>query len=303
MQHLLSIHDLNNDEILALFEDADHYVKNGVTGRELDGFIVATLFYEASTRTRLSFETAAYRLGAQVIGFHDAKSSSVSKGETLTDTIRVVQSYADLIVLRHTEAGGAREAATVATVPVVNAGDGHNEHPTQTLCDLYTIHKRIGAFAGLRVAMTGDLRFGRTAHSLSLALARFGAHLVWVGPPELQMDADIAEQVVALGGTYEQVPMLRTVIADLDVIYVTRPQRERWADETQAPPTEVVSRELIALGKPEVMIMHPLPRTEELATDIDETPNAAFFEEVQLSVPMRMAILMRSLAGTTPQYR
>jgi aspartate carbamoyltransferase catalytic subunit len=263
--------------------------------------VMATLFYEPSTRTRLSFESAMLRLGGAVIGTEAARSfSSAIKGETLEDTVRMVSTYADLIVLRHDEAGAAARAAAVASVPVVNAGDGPGEHPTQALLDLYTIERELGHVEGVHVAFCGDLRFGRTARSLALLLALYpDVRFTFVAPAVIQVGADILTRLEARGITYRLADQLTDVIDDVDVVYQTRVQKERFTDplEYEQAKTAIridgaIMRQLPATA----IVMHPLPRVDEIAPEVDADPRAAYFRQAANGVAIRMALLEMLLA-------
>ncbi len=307
LPHLTRITDLDDRAILDLFAAADEIRQaDGRDGRanvlgSHSGRIVAMLFYEPSTRTRLSFESASLRLGADVIGFADPKIASVSKGESLIDTIRTVQRYADAIVIRHPAEGAAMLASQVAAVPIINAGDGGHEHPTQTLFDLYTIHQRFPSIAGRTIGMTGDLLYGRTVHSLAKAAAHFGAKLVFIAPEQLQVPPHLREPLVQQTNV-RIVSELDEVIADLDVLYVTRVQTERMDEAFKAklgtmPP---LSRLRLGNAKSNLLILHPLPRVDEIAYDVDDDERAWYFEQVANGVVMRMAILDRVLSLAQP---
>jgi aspartate carbamoyltransferase catalytic subunit len=330
---LVSIEDLPTSEIERIFELADDFAQalaRGETRRIADGLIMATLFYEPSTRTRLSFESAMHRLGGTVISSPDMHASSAAKGESLADTARVVSAYADLIVLRHPYDGAAQVAAEYAQVPVINAGDGSREHPTQTLCDLYILRRKKGQLKGLTVAICGDLKFGRTVHSLIYALARFGANIITapfggMEVPEYVLDRVAAErnyrfstvtldelksqesgldalyltpsaphQMVLFTGTnpLENVPAARPP-ASLDAFYLTRLQRERLAANDALPCHYVAfdARALRTSRTHDAVIMHPLPRTDELAYELDSDPRAVYFEQAAAGVPVRMALI------------
>jgi aspartate carbamoyltransferase catalytic subunit len=273
----------------------------GVRDDRLAHRVMATLFYEPSTRTRLSFESAMLRLGGAVIGTEAAHAfSSAIKGETLEDTVRMVSTYADLIVLRHDEAGAAARAASVASVPVVNAGDGPGEHPTQALLDLYTIERELGHVEGVRVAFCGDLRFGRTARSLALLLALYpGVRLAFVAPAVIQMGGDILARLEARGVECRLANQLTDVLDDVDVVYQTRVQKERFTDplEYEQARTAIridgaIMRQLPATA----IVMHPLPRVDEIAPEVDADPRAAYFRQAANGVAIRMALLEMLLA-------
>jgi aspartate carbamoyltransferase catalytic subunit len=258
--------------------------------------VMATLFYEPSTRTRLSFESAMLRLGGSVIGTEAARTfSSAIKGETLEDTVRMVSTYADLIVLRHDEAGAAARAASVASVPVVNAGDGPGEHPTQALLDLYTIERELGHIDGVRVAFCGDLRFGRTARSLALLLALYpDVRLTFVAPPVIQVGADILARLEARGVACTLAEQLTDVLDDVDVVYQTRVQKERFTDPVEYEQARTAIRIDGAIMRQlpaNAIVMHPLPRVDEIAPEVDADPRAAYFRQAANGVAIRMALL------------
>lgn len=301
LPHLARIADLDDRAISDLFAAADRLRSEPAAARKHSNRIVAMLFYEPSTRTRLSFESAAHRIGAQVIGFADPKVASAAKGESLIDTIRTVQRYADAIVLRHPSEGAAMLASKVAMVPIINAGDGGHEHPTQTLFDLYTLRQRLGSLRGKTIGMIGDLLFGRTVHSLAKASARFGAKLIFVAPPELQLPDHLREQLSA-HTSITLVPELERVIGELDVLYVTRLQTERMDEAFRAKlrAMKPLSRSQLSGAKPNLLIMHPLPRVDELGYDVDAHPGGWYFEQLANGVVMRMAILDRLLSLATP---
>ncbi len=287
MKHLVSIHDLSDDTIRALLGSADEMANSRVRHKDdLDGRIVCTAFFEPSTRTRLSFEAAAHRLGASVIGFSDPATTSSTKGETLEDTVRMLAGYADLIVMRHPKEGAAKRATKVSSVPMVNAGDGPGEHPTQTLIDLYTMQKTRGALQGLKVALVGDLKFGRTVHSLLPALQRFGAKPIAVAAPGLELPPALAKDVTATD--------LETAAREADVLYVTRVQKERFTDAADYEKVKMhfrIDADLLARTGSKAVIMHPLPRVGEIDDSVDAMPAAKYFEQARNGVPVRMAVL------------
>ncbi|MBN1811837.1 MAG: aspartate carbamoyltransferase [Anaerolineae bacterium] len=294
---LLSIDDLNKAGIKMILDQATQMEEQCQEQPKLDllnGRILATLFYEPSTRTRLSFESAMHRLGGDVLSAASAaKTSSAAKGETLGDAARVISGYAHLIVQRHPEILSAKQAAEGATVPVINAGDGSHEHPTQALLDLYTIQKERGQIDGLRIAMAGDLRYGRTVHSLSKALAHWDVTLTLVSPPSLQMPPLITHKLKQKI-TVDETEDLTAVMEACDVLYVTRIQRERFqepADYDKVKDSYVITRKLVNSANPEITIMHPLPRVNEIATDVDELPGAAYFRQADNGVWARMALM------------
>lgn len=260
----------------------------------LQGKTVATLFFEPSTRTRLSFETAAQNLGANIIGFSSKKTTSAEKGETLSDTIKMVESYADIIVMRNPVDGSARRAAEISSKPVVNAGDGSNQHPTQTLLDLYTIQKAFGRLDDLNIGMVGDLKYGRTVHSLAIALKNFeNINLFLVSPESLKMPANILEDCCKKMRIRES-SELESILPELDVLYVTRIQKERFPDPLDYEKVKdayIIAPELLKKAKKKLKIMHPLPRVNEISTAVDSTPHALYFEQAANGIPVREAVL------------
>lgn len=295
-QHLCGIDDFDRSTREALFSRAARHADAPSKNPVLDGKIVACLFFEPSTRTHLSFESAAQRLGMGVIGFDDPSVTSAAKGETLEDTIRVVQTFADCIVLRHPEAGAAARAAAVAGVPVVNAGDGDNEHPTQTLLDMFTVQRECGRLNGLNIVFAGDVRWGRTAHSLALAMAP-GNQLTFVAPDALQVTDDFAAETAARGAAVSKTQRLADAVPAADVIYMTRPQRERWPEGVTDSDVDVLTPELLQTAKSDAIVMHPLPRTAELPVACDADQRARYFQQVANGVPVRMAILEHLLGA------
>lgn len=296
--HLVSSRDLDRSTLDELLVRAHRMAADaGPHSRRLHGKIMATLFYEPSTRTRLSFESAMLRLGGQVLAAADAMhQSSAAKGETLEDTVRVVSEYADVIVLRHPEQGAARRAAGVSRVPVINAGDGAGEHPTQALLDLFTIQQELGRLDHLRIGLAGDLRHGRTAHSLALLLALFdGIELMLIAPSELQLAVDVRDELQGLGVVVREEPDLEQAAPNLDVLYQTRVQRERFQGDGARIP--VVDATLMRRLPDRAILMHPLPRVDEIAPEVDADPRAAYFRQARNGLPVRMAILDRLLGS------
>ncbi|MGQ9458707.1 MAG: aspartate carbamoyltransferase [Anaerolineae bacterium] len=260
----------------------------------MEGLILATLFFEPSTRTRLSFETAMLRLGGQVITVADPKTSSAAKGESLADSVRTVEGYADVIVIRHPEKGSAQVAADAVAIPVINAGDGAGQHPTQALLDVYTIQKEKGRLEGLAVTLAGDLKNGRTVHSLAYLLVRFGMRLFFAAPPSLEMPAEITEDLRRRGAHITETTDLAAAMRESDVVYVTRIQRERFADPAEYERLKgsyVVDMAMVRQAKPGITILHPLPRVDEITPDVDAYEGAAYFRQVANGVPIRMALL------------
>jgi aspartate carbamoyltransferase catalytic subunit len=296
---VISIADLTKDDIAAVLAQAARFESRLIQDRWplqlLSGRICATVFYEPSTRTRLSFESAMHRLGGSVISVADAlKSSSAVKGETIYDSAHMIESYADVIVQRHPAVGSARALADAASVPVINAGDGTGEHPSQAMLDLYTIERERGSLDDLTVAMVGDLKNGRTVHSLSQALLHWGAKLVLISPPQLGMPDDLLASLQASGVRVEQTTDLRAGLAQADVAYITRVQHERFASEAeylQFKGVYVIDARTVQAAKPGMIVMHPLPRVDEIATDVDVLPNAAYFKQARYAVFVRMALL------------
>lgn len=292
---IVSIKDLKKEEIDEIFKVADSMVPylNGNSLDILKGKVLATLFFEPSTRTKMSFEASMYKLGGNVITFSDPKSTSFAKGETLADTIRMVDAYSDVIVIRHSYEGAAKLAAHFAEHPVINAGDGAGQHPTQTLLDLYTIKKEKGKLNNLNIGFVGDLKYGRTVHSLTHALAEFGANLYFISPAILQMPEYIVHEI-SEKVNHTITDNLEEVLKDLDVIYVTRIQKERFGDINEyqkVAGSYIVDKKLLESAKKDVIVMHPLPRINEISTDVDSLPNAKYFRQAANGVPIRMALL------------
>jgi len=260
----------------------------------LGGHILANIFYEPSTRTASSFHTAMQRLGGQVLSITEVKSTSVSKGETLADTVRVLETYADVIVLRHFEKGAAQIAASYAAKPVINAGDGIGEHPTQALLDLYTIREELGTVNGLTVTMVGDLKNGRTVHSLSRLLSHYDVRLNYVSPDSLRMPPDIIAEIADKGRKQNQYSDMETVLPETDVLYVTRVQRERFATQGEYDAVKdcfVLTPHSLTVCKDNMIVMHPLPRINEISPDVDTDPRAAYFRQMEYGLYVRMALL------------
>jgi aspartate carbamoyltransferase catalytic subunit len=295
---LVSIDDLSTEEILKILDHAVEFEKSPVS-RLLEGKVIATLFFEPSTRTRLSFESAINRLGGKIVGFTDSGVTSVSKGETLHDTIRMVSSYSDLIVMRHPIEGSARFASEISSVPVINAGDGANQHPTQTLLDLYSIRKTQGTLDNLNIFMVGDLKYGRTVHSLMMAMSRWNTTFNFISPEELKMPEEFKLYLDNLGLKYYEHLDFTDIISRADIIYMTRVQRERFSDPIEYEKVKnvyVLKNAMLANTKPNMRILHPLPRVNEIHTDVDSNPKAYYFEQALNGVFTRQAILC-SLLG------
>lgn len=291
---LVSINTLSREKILQLIQRAEEFEKNP-NSKILDGKIVATLFFEPSTRTRLSFETAANRLGAKVIGFADPKITSGTKGETLKDTIMMVQNYADVIVMRHYLEGAALYASEVAKVPIINAGDGANQHPTQTMLDLYSIYKTQGTLDNLNVFLVGDLKYGRTVHSLLMALRHFNPTFHFIAPKELAMPEEYKAYCREHGIKYvESEEFNEDVIAEADILYMTRVQRERFTDLMEYERVKdvyILKASMLGKARENMKILHPLPRVNEIAYDVDDDPHAYYFQQAQNGLYAREAII------------
>lgn len=301
---VVSIDDLTIEEIEGIMDYASRMVpiaKGEKKSRALEGKILSALFFEPSTRTRLSFESAMLRLGGRVLGFAEPGATSAKKGETLADTVRMAEAYSDVIVLRHPKEGAARLAARFSSRPVINAGDGAGQHPTQTLLDLFTIKSEKGKIRGINVNLVGDLKYGRTVHSLAHALAMFGAELTFTAPKELQMPEHVVKKVKSLGVKPRIESSLEDSISDADVIYVTRIQRERFPDIAEYEKVAGayrIDRNVLEKAKKDMILMHPLPRVNEIAPEVDSMPHARYFVQAFNGVPVRMALLSLVLGVT-----
>lgn len=301
MRHLLDTTDLSLDEIDDIISLATDIISNPKKYAHVcDGKKLATLFFEPSTRTRLSFEAAMYELGGNVIGFSEASSTSASKGETVEDTVRIVSNYADIIAMRHPLEGAPRVAVTKTLVPIINAGDGGHAHPTQTLADLLTFFREKGRLDNLTIGLCGDLKFGRTVHSLIKAMCRYkNIKFVLIAPNELQVPDYIIKDVLEPSGTkYVQVESMDAVMPDLDVLYMTRIQRERFFSAEEYLKYEnafILNLDKLENAKSDLTIMHPLPRVNEIATDVDDDPRAKYFEQALNGKYVRMALIMTLL--------
>lgn len=290
---LVSINDFSKDEILQIVDLAAKFEANPNQDL-LRNKVIASLFFEPSTRTRLSFETAINRLGGKIIGFSDAASSSTTKGETLKDTIKMVSNYADLIVMRHPLEGSARYASEEAGVPIVNAGDGANQHPTQTLLDLYSIKKTQGTLNDLNIFMVGDLKYGRTVHSLLMALSHFNPVFNFISPDELRMPDEYKLWLDSKGIKYYEHSEFTDIISRADILYMTRVQQERFADPLEYEKVKnvyILKNSMLDNTKDNLRILHPLPRVNEISTDVDENPKAYYFQQAENGVYARMAII------------
>ncbi|MCF0204032.1 MAG: aspartate carbamoyltransferase [Muribaculaceae bacterium] len=294
----VSISDISKEQILALIERAARFEADP-NRKILDGKVVATLFFEPSTRTRLSFETAVNRLGGRVIGFSDAATSSSSKGETLHDTIMMVSNYADLIVMRHHLEGAARYASEFSPVPIINAGDGANQHPSQTMLDLYSIHKTQGTLNDLTITMVGDLKYGRTVHSLLQAMSYFNPTFNFVACDELKMPIEYKQFCDEHGIKYtESYDFSPEIIAQTDILYMTRVQRERFTDLMEYERVKdlySLNKAMLDVSKDNLRVLHPLPRINEIAQDVDSSPKAYYFQQARNGLYARQAIITTAL--------
>ncbi len=306
MRHLLNPLDFSVGEIEQLLDLASDIEKNPDRyAHACDGKKIATLFYEPSTRTRLSFEAAMLNLGGSVLGFASADSSSAAKGESVSDTIRVISCFADICAMRHPNKGAPMVASTKSSIPVINAGDGGHQHPTQTLTDLMTIRSLKGRIDNLTVGLCGDLKFGRTVHSLINALVRYtGIRFVLISPPELRVPEYIREDVLESNHIeYREVENLDDAMPDLDILYMTRVQKERFFNEEdyiRMKDCYILDKKKMALAKEDMFVLHPLPRVNEIAVEVDEDPRAAYFKQVQYGVYVRMALIMTLLEVEKP---
>ncbi|MFP4175163.1 MAG: aspartate carbamoyltransferase [Halobacteriales archaeon] len=288
---IIDTREMSKDDIVRLLDRAAEIEETD----SLDGCVLALLFFEPSTRTRMSFDAAMKRLGGDTVDMGSVESSSVQKGETLADTVRVVEGYADALVLRHPREGAARLASEFVDVPVINAGDGAGHHPTQTLLDLYTVRENVDVPLGdLHVGIMGDLKYGRTVHSLALALAKFGARVTFVSPPSLRVPENVRAGLDDAGVEYDEVDGVDDVIGSLDVLYATRIQKERFPDEKEYEKVAGeyrVTTETLEQARDDFVLMHPLPRVDEIAPEVDEMEHAKYFEQAHNGVPVRMAVL------------
>ncbi|MCF2669593.1 aspartate carbamoyltransferase [Butyricicoccus pullicaecorum] len=304
MRHLLDPLDFSVEETGDLLALADRIAADPTPYQNVCAHKkLATLFYEPSTRTRLSFEAAMLNLGGSVLGFASADSSSAAKGESVADTIRVISGYADIAAMRHPKEGAPRRAAHYSKIPVINAGDGGHQHPTQTLTDLLTIYRRKGRLDNMTIGLCGDLKFGRTVHSLIKSLCRYpGIRFVLISPEELRVpDYVISEAIAPAGIPYTEVTSLEDAMPELDILYMTRVQRERFFNEEdyiRLKDTYILTTDKMKLAKPDMAVLHPLPRVNEIALSVDDDPRAAYFEQAQNGVYVRMALIM-TLLGLT----
>ena len=304
MRHLMSPLDFSVEELDKLLALGDDIEKNPAKyAHACDGKILATCFYEPSTRTRLSFESAMLRLGGSVLGFSEAGSSSAAKGESVSDTLRVISSYSDIICIRHPKEGAPLVGSTKSLVPVINAGDGGHQHPTQTLTDLLTIKQEIGHLDNLTIGICGDLKFGRTVHSLISALVRYeNVKFVLISPEELKIPSYIKEEVLDANGVeYKEVERIEDAMADLDILYMTRIQKERFFNEEEYLRMKgfyILDNAKMSLAKDKMIVMHPLPRVNEISVEVDSDPRAKYFEQAEYGVYVRMALILTLLEVT-----
>ena len=300
MRHLMSPLDFSVeelDQLLNLAHDIELHPEK--YAHACDGKKLATLFYEPSTRTRLSFEAAMLNLGGSVLGFSSAASSSASKGESVSDTIRMISCYADICAMRHPKEGAALVAANNSSIPVINAGDGGHQHPTQTLTDLMTIKSLKGRLDNITIGLCGDLKFGRTVHSLINALLRYdNVKFVLISPNELKVPEYIIENIQKAGAEYKEVNKLEDVIGELDILYMTRVQRERFFNEEdyiRLKDSFILDKKKMSMAKDDMLVLHPLPRVNEISVEVDKDPRAAYFKQVQYGVYVRMALILKLL--------
>lgn len=300
MRSLIDILELSTEELEELINTADDIIANPEKyAHKCDGKKLATLFFEPSTRTRLSFEAAMYELGGNVLGFSESQSSSAAKGESVADTAKTVSCYADIIAMRHPKEGAPLVASLNASIPVINAGDGGHNHPTQTLADLLTIHREKGRFDNLTVGLCGDLKFGRTVHSLIAALSRYeNVNFVLISPKELVLPEYIKQNLSAKGITFTETTDLQKVMPSLDILYMTRVQRERFFNEEEylrLKDSYILTPEKLHNAKSDLSILHPLPRVNEISVAIDNDPRACYFDQVLNGKYMRMALILKLL--------
>ena len=301
MKDIISMNDMSKEEILEILEIAEKIEKTSQEEKLnfLKGKIIATLFFEPSTRTKMSFESAAFRLGAQVLQLPPLELSSVKKGESFSDTIKMVESYSDVIVVRHPNDGAARLASTTSQKPVLNAGDGSNQHPSQTLLDLYTIKDEKGTLNNLSVAFVGDLKYGRTVHSLVKALTHFNPVIYFVAPKILQMPSYLIDDLDKNNIKYEILEDFRDCLDKIDVFYMTRIQKERFPDIEDYEKLKGVyvinKKNILGKCKEDMIILHPLPRVDEISTDLDDTKHALYFKQAKNGIPIRQAMMMKVL--------
>ncbi len=301
MRHLMSPLDFSVEELDRLMDIASDIEKNRDKYAHMcDGKVLATCFYEPSTRTRLSFESAMLHLGGQVLGFASADSSSAAKGESVSDTIRIISCYADICAMRHPKEGAPMVAASKSSIPVINAGDGGHQHPTQTLTDLMTIRSLKGQLGNMTIGLCGDLKFGRTVHSLINALKRYpGINFIFISPEELRIPDYIRVDILDRNNIpYKEVIKLEDVMSELDILYMTRVQKERFFNEedyVRLKDFYILTKEKMELAKKDMMVLHPLPRVNEISVEVDEDPRAVYFKQVQYGMYIRMALILTLL--------
>lgn len=300
MRHLMSPLDFTTEELDQLFDLANDIEKNPAKyAHKCEGKKLATCFYEPSTRTRLSFEAAMLNLGGNVLGFSEATSSSAAKGESVSDTIRVISCYADICAMRHPKEGAPMVAASRSSIPVINAGDGGHQHPTQTLTDLLTIRSMKGRLNNFTIGLCGDLKFGRTVHSLINALVRYeNIRFVFISPEELRIPSYVREMLDEKQIEYQEVIRLEEVMPNLDLLYMTRVQRERFFNEedyVRLKDFYILNKEKMALAGPDMLVLHPLPRVNEISVEVDDDPRAVYFKQAQYGVYVRMALILTLL--------
>lgn len=303
LRHLMGPLDFTTDELEQLFDTADDIRENMQEySHRMDGKILATCFYEPSTRTRLSFETAMLRLGGKVMGFADESNSSAAKGESVADTIRVISCFADICAMRHPKEGAPMVAASRSRIPVINAGDGGHHHPTQTLTDLLTIRSLYGKLENFTIGLCGDLKFGRTVHSLINALSRYeGIRFILISPPELKVPDYITEMLRDKKIHYEEMIRLEDAMPELDFLYMTRVQKERFFNEEDYVRLRnfyILDEAKMELARPDMHVLHPLPRVNEISVEVDDDPRAAYFKQVQYGLYVRMALILTLLDET-----
>lgn len=300
MRHLMSPLDFTTEELSDLFDLANDIENNSKKYANIcKGKLLATCFYEPSTRTRLSFESAMYHLGGNVLGFSDAASSSASKGESVSDTIRMISAYADICAMRHPKEGAPMVAASKSSIPVINAGDGGHQHPSQTLTDLLTIRSLKGRLGDFTIGLCGDLKFGRTVHSLIQALIRYSdVRFIFISPEELRIPDGIREELISNNVDFKEVVRLEEIMPELDLLYMTRVQRERFFNEedyVRLKDFYILNNEKMKLAREDMLILHPLPRVNEIAVEIDEDPRAVYFKQVKYGAYVRMALIVTLL--------